>query len=330
MNLKSIQRNIPFLATAVVCLLLYLVAGWRYTGFASLRVFVNFLGDNSFLGIAAIGMTFVILSGGIDLSVGGMVGLVSVAFALLLEKAQLHPVISVPVILLAGALFGTAMGLVIQLFSLPPFLVTLAGMFLARGFAYVLKLESIPINHFLDVITQKFHIPLGSRLDLPATAVILLAAFAVALAIAHYTTFGRNIYAVGGNEQSALLMGLPVARTKVLVYATSGFCSALAGIVYSLYTFSGNPNAGSGLELDAIAAVVIGGTLLSGGVGLIAGTFIGVLIFGIIQTALSFEGTLSSWWTRIAIGALLLLFILLQKAIQAKKFHSAKTFQTAA
>ena len=116
-------------------------------------------------------------------------------------------------------------------------------------------------------------------------------------------------------------MGLPVARTKVAVYALSGLCSAIAGIVYSLYTFSGNPNAGGGLELDAIAAVVIGGTLLSGGVGYVAGTLIGVLIFGIIQTALSFEGTLSSWWTKIAIGLLLLLFILLQKLIQAKKFR---------
>jgi simple sugar transport system permease protein len=123
-------------------------------------------------------------------------------------------------------------------------------------------------------------------------------------------------------------MGLPVGRTKVGVYALSGFCSALAGVVYCLYTQSGNPNAGMGLELDAIAAVVIGGTLLSGGVGYVAGTVVGVLIFGIIQTAIVFQGTLSSWWTKIVIGVLLLAFILLQKMIQAKKFRTAKTFQT--
>ena len=324
MNLRAVQRNTPFLATVAVCLLLYLIASVRYTGFASLGVFINFFGDNSFLGIAAIGMTFVILSGGIDLSVGGMVGLISVIFALLIEKANLHPAISIPLILLIGASFGATMGAVIQFFALPPFLVTLAGMFFARGLAYVLKLESIPFNRFLDRIADTLHVPLGAKLDIPATALIFLVVFAIALWIAHYTRFGRNIYAIGGNEQSAILMGLPVARTKVAVYAVSGLCSAIAGIVYSLYTFSGNPNAGGGLELDAIAAVVIGGTLLSGGVGYVAGTLIGVLIFGIIQTALSFEGTLSSWWTKIAIGLLLLLFILLQKLIQAKKFRTAK------
>src|SRR5258708_34267178 len=125
-------------------------------------------------------------------------------------------------------------------------------------------------------------------------------------------------------------MGLPVARTKIRIYAVSGFCSALAGVVYTFYTQSGDPASCVGLELDAIAAVVIGGTLLSGGVGLLAGTLIGVLIFGIIQTALSFEGTLSSCWTRIAIGALLLLFIVLRKAIPAKNIHTPKTFQTPA
>src|SRR3954469_6773330 len=242
MNIRSIQRNVPFLATALVCLLLYAIAGVRYPGFVSLRVLINFLGDNSFLGIAAIGMTFVILSGGIDLSVGGMIGLVSVAFALLLEKAHLHPAFAIPAILLGGAIFGAAMGLMMQMFSLPPFLVTLAGMFLARGFAYVLKLESIPINHFLDAITESLRIPLGGKAALSATALIFLAMFAIGLIIAHYTRFGRNIYALGGNEQSAALMGLPVAKTKISVYALSGFCSALAGIVYSLYTFSGNPN----------------------------------------------------------------------------------------
>jgi ribose/xylose/arabinose/galactoside ABC-type transport system permease subunit len=328
MNLRAIQRNIPFLATAIVCLLLYLAGGLRYRGFASPGVLINFFGDNSFLGIAAIGMTFVILSGGIDLSVGGMVGLMSVAFALLIEKGHVHPVVAIPMILLGGILFGAGMGFVIHAFGLPPFLVTLAGMFLARGLAYLLKLESIPITHFLDEITRAVRLPMGA-LELPATALIFLATFALAFAVAHFTTFGRNIYALGGNEQSAVLMGLPTGRTKISVYAVSGFCSALAGIVYCLYTFSGNPSAGMGLELDAIAAVVIGGTLLTGGVGYVAGTLIGVLIFGLIQTGLSFEGTLSSWWTRIAIGVLLLLFILLQKLIQAKKFRTAKTFQTA-
>ena len=321
--MRSLQRNIPFFATLLVCAALYAAAALRYDGFASLRVLINFLGDNSFLGIAALGLTFVILSGGIDLSVGAVIGLVSVFLALALEKWHLHAALAIPLALAAGALFGAAMGGLIQWFALPPFLVTLGGMFFARGLAYLLSLESLPITQYLDAISTALRVPLG-QFDLPATAIVFLIVFAVAFVVAHFTRFGRNIYALGGSESSATLMGLPVARTKIGVYALSGFCSALAGVVYCLYTQSGNPNAGGGLELDAIAAVVIGGTLLSGGVGYVAGTVVGVLIFGIIQTAIVFQGTLSSWWTKIVIGALLLAFILLQKLIQTKKFRIAK------
>ena len=330
MNLRALQRNIPFLATLIVCGLLYLAAAVAFhdRGFLSLRVFVNFFADNSFLGIAALGLTFVILSGGIDLSVGAMIGLVSVVLALALEKWQLHMVVAAPLVLALGTVFGTAMGLLVQQFALPPFLVTLGGMFFARGLAYLLSLESLPITRFIERINSALSVPLG-RFDLPATAIVFLAVLVLAFVVAHFTRFGRNVYALGGNEHSATLMGLPVARTKVAVYSLSGFCSALAGIVYCLYTQSGNPNAAGGLELDAIAAVVIGGTLLSGGVGYVAGTMIGVLIFGIIQTAIVFQGTLSSWWTKIVIGLLLLAFILLQKLVQARKFKTGKTFHTA-
>lgn len=343
MNLRVIKRNIPFVATAVVCVLLYAAAGIRFhdNGFLSLRVLFNFFSDNAFLGIASIGMTFVILSGGIDLSVGGMIGLVSISLALLIEKYHWHAGVAIPMVLIFGTLLGAIMGALIHYFALPSFLVTLAGMFFARGLGLVLSLESIAINHYIDAITSaltfeiqrpfewadrvlellhvSFRFGEGYSLFIGSAAVIYFATFAVALWAAHYTRFGRNVYALGGNRQSAVLMGLPVARTEVGVYALSGFCSALAGVVYTFYTFSGNANAGMGLELDAIAAVVIGGTLLSGGVGYLAGTFVGILIFGIIQTAIIFQGTLSSWWTKIAIGVLLLIFILLQKLIQVKR-----------
>ncbi len=322
MNLRLIKRNIPFTATAVVCVLLYAFAAIQFhdVNFFSLRVFVNFFYDNAFLGIAAIGMTFVILSGGIDLSVGGVVGLVSVMLAILIEKHGAPPAVAIPLVLLLGAGLGTIMGAFIHYFALPAFLVTLAGMFFARGMALVLQYESIPITQHIDAINNGLVIPIGFDLVLPAAAIIYLAAFVLALWLAHFSRFGRNVYAIGGSEQSATLMGLPVARTRVGVYALSGFCAALAGVTYSLYTSSGNPNAGMALELDAIAAAVIGGALLSGGVGYLAGTFVGVLIFGIIQTAIIFQGTLSSWWTKIVVGGLLLLFILLQKLVQAKKF----------
>jgi galactofuranose transport system permease protein len=284
-------------------------AAVKFEGFASLRVLINFFSDNSFLGVAALGLTFVILSGGIDLSVGAVVGFVSVFLALALEKWNLPAAVALPLVLFTGALFGTAMGALIHYFALPPFLVTLGGMFFARGLTYLLSLESLPITKAIDRISTALTIPMDT-LELPATAILFLVLFVVAVIIAHCTRFGRNVYAIGGNEVSATLMGLPVARTKIGVYALSGFFSALAGVIYCLYTQSGNPNAGAGLELDAIAAVVIGGTLLSGGVGLVTGTLVGVLIFGIIQTAIIFQGTLSSWWTKIVIGTLLLGFIL--------------------
>ena len=140
----------------------------------------------------------------------------------------------------------------------------------------------------------------------------------VALFVAHCTPFGRSVYAVGGSEDSAVLMGLPVRRTLIGVYTLSGFCSALAGVVFTFYMLSGYGLHAVGMELDAIAAVVIGGTLLTGGVGYVAGTLFGVLMLGIIQTLISFDGTLSSWWTRIVVGVLLFAFCLLQRLLSRR------------
>jgi galactofuranose transport system permease protein len=153
----------------------------------------------------------------------------------------------------------------------------------------------------------------ASRSSLSAAALLFLGVLAAGILVAHFTVFGRNVYALGGNPDSARLMGLPVAAIRPATYAVSGFCAALAGVAATLYTGSGNPAMGVGLELDAIAAVVIGGTLLTGGVGYLAGTLLGVLIFGTIQSALIFDGRLNSWWLRIAVGVLLLAFILLQR-----------------
>ena len=305
------RRQIPLLTTLAVLVVFYTVASCRYTGFFSWGVFVNLLRDNSFLGLAAIGMTFVILGGGIDLSVGAMVGFTSILVARLSEN-HVHPLLAIALVLALGAGFGGAVGAVIRLAALPPFLVTLAGMFFLRGLGLVVSLETITIKHRMYDAINDFGL-------FPVTAILFLASLAAAVYVAHYTPFGRAVYAIGGNEQSALLMGLPVGRTQVLLYALSGFCSALAGVTYTLYTSSGNATAGTMLELDAIAAVVIGGTLLSGGVGYILGTLIGVLILGVIQTIITFEGSLSSWWTKIAVGVLLLAFILLQRFLQSRQ-----------
>lgn len=317
MNLRLNPKNIPILATIAVFLLIYLVGSVMYTNFFSLRVFVNLFIDNAFVGVIAIGMTFVIISGGIDLSVGSVVAFTGVLAAKLMHEYGVHPFWVFNLCLLWGALFGMTMGGLIHFFELPPFLVTLVGMFLARGLAFLVSLNAIPIKHpVVDAIID-FGIPLGFRAWLPATAIIFLTVAFIGIYLQHYTRFGRNTYAIGSNEQSAILMGLPVGRTKILIYTFNGLLCALAGIVYSLYTSSGYPLACVGLELDVIAAVVIGGTLLTGGAGYIQGTLIGVLILGLIQTFITFQGTLSSWWTKIVIGILLFVFILLQRYLTA-------------
>jgi len=301
------------LATVAVLVLFYTGASIRFREdhFFSWAVFLNLFRDNSHLGLAAIGMTFVILAGGIDLSVGAKIGFTSILIAWLTVH-RVHPLLAITLALAVGVGFGAAMGALIHFMALPPFLVTLAGMFLIRGLGFVISLESVTIQHpFYEAISD------FSLQTFPVVTGLFLVALVAAIYLAHYTRFGRNVYAIGGNEQSALLMGLPVGSTKVWLYALSGFCSSLAGVVYTFYTSSGNATAGTMLELDAIASVVIGGTLLSGGVGYVFGTLVGVLILGVIQTIIDFQGTLSSWWTKIAIGALLLAFILLQRFLQS-------------
>lgn len=313
------QKQIPLLATAIVLIILFTFASLRYNNFCSLRNITNLFYDNSFLGIAAIGMTFVILTGGIDLSVGSMIGFTTIFVAAMVEQQHLPPILAWVMALGLGSIFGCFMGLIIEKFKLPPFLVTLGGLFFARGMAFVVYSESVGIQHPLYAkLINSFSIALPGKTSLAFVAIIFLLVFLVAIYILKYTKFGRNVYAVGANPNSAMLMGLPVSSTIVKVYTISGFCSALAGIVMTLYKSSGDPNSAVGLELDVIAAVVIGGTLLSGGVGYIYGTILGVLILGTIKSALLFDGRLNSWWIKIAIGALLLMFILLQRLIAVK------------
>jgi simple sugar transport system permease protein len=211
------------------------------------------------------------------------------------------------------------MGTLIHVYRLPAFMVTLAGMFLARGTGFWINTESVGITHPWYESLSAFDLALGETVRVPLPALLLLGAVAVGYALGHHTRWGRNLLAIGGNEQSALLMGLPVGAARIAVYACNGAVAAAAGIVATLYTGSGNPSMGLGLELDAIAVVVIGGTLLTGGRGHVVGTLLGVLIYGTIQAAILFDGRLSSWWMRIVVGALLLTFILLQRALAARR-----------
>jgi simple sugar transport system permease protein len=311
------KRLLPLTVTIVLFLAMAAFGAIRYDGFLSLQVFLNLLIDNAFLCVVAVGMTFVILSGGIDLSVGALIALTTIISATLLE-AGWHPYAVMVTVLALGAAFGAVQGFLIQRFNLAPFLVTLAGMFWARGCCYLISTESIPIGDATYAAIAQARIPVGGGASLTIGGLIALVVVAIAMRIAHSTEFGRTVYAIGGGESSARLMGLSVDSTKIGVYLLSGLCAALGGIVMTFYMLSGYSLHAVGLELDAIAAVVIGGTLLAGGVGYVAGTLFGVLILGIIQTLISFDGSLSSWWTRIVVGALLLLFCLLQRLFEGR------------
>ncbi|RFB95494.1 sugar ABC transporter permease YjfF [Rhizobium leguminosarum bv. trifolii] len=309
------SKYLPLLATIVIFVLAYAGCTLQYPNMLSTRVIGNLLTDNAFLGIAAVGMTFVIISGGIDLSIGSIIAFTGVFLAVIMQKTSIHPLLAFALVLVITTAFGAVMGAIIHYLEMPAFIVTLAGMFLARGMAFVLSIDSIPIDHdYYSTLTSLYwRLPGGGRLTLIGG--IMLLVFAVGIFIAQRTRFGTNVYALGGGPQTARLMGVPVGRTTIQIYALSGFLAGLSGIVFSLYTSAGYSLAAVGVELDAIAAVVIGGTLLTGGAGFVAGTFIGILIQGLIQTYITFDGTLSSWWTKILIGLLLFAFILMQKAI---------------
>lgn len=316
---KVDARFVPVLGAVAVFVLTAGYGSFAYSGFFAPQVFLNLLIDNAFLLIIAVGMSFVILSGGIDLSVGSVLALTTMISAALVEHRGWSAAAAIPLVLLVGTAFGALQGWLIQRFRLQPFIVTLAGMFLARGLCYLISIDSISITDAGYGAIAQARLPLGGEASISVGALVAVAVLVIGIAVAHGTAFGRTVYAIGGSEYSAVLMGLPVARTTVLVYTFSGFCSALAGVVFTFYMLSGYGLHAVGMELDAIAAVVIGGTLLSGGTGYLVGTLFGVLILGVIQTLISFDGSLSSWWTRIVIGALLFVSCLLQRLFEARR-----------
>lgn len=312
------SRFFPLLMTFVVFALLYAFCYSRFSSFGTMKVVCNLLRSNAYLGIPAIGVTFVILSGGIDLSPGAVIAFTGVYCALMIERHGMHPLVAFASVLTIGTFFGMMMGIFIYYFKIPSFIVTLSGMFLARGGAYVLTTDSISIRHpfYVNVSKLVYIFPDGGRFTFAAGAFVAVVLFGIFLA--HFTHFGRNVYAMGGNESGAVLLGVPVARTTISIYALSSFLATFGGIILSLSKRSGDSTIASGAELDIIAAVVIGGTLLTGGVGYVIGTFIGVLLPGVIHTYLTLDGSLTPWWIRIIIGGLLLMFIGLQKLLSSR------------
>jgi len=318
-----VLNNGPLLTTITVFILVYFLGTRLYPAMQKPQVFFNLFINTASLMIVSIGTTFVILSKGIDLSVAGMIALTTAASAALLAKG-VAPVVVMPLMLVMGIVFGFTLGCIVHFFKVEPFIVTLMGLFFARGMAYIITLEALPIqNEFYRFLAlTKVPIPFFDKVYVYIPSLVGPLLLLVAIYLAFFTRFGRTVYAIGNNEQSALLMGLPVGRTKVTVYTFGGFCSALAGIVWSISLLSGYGGYAPGMELDAIASVVIGGTLLTGGVGNVIGTLFGVLINGTIVSILQFNGTLSSWWTRIGVGVLTLIFIGIQSLFYMRKKHS--------
>jgi len=237
--------------------------------------------------------------------------------------------------IVVGICLGLAMGAMITYLKIPPFVATLTGMFLARGVCSLISRESSSIDNALidamagwKVYFMKFSEGEWVKIKPVAYINLNVVMFLVMILIGAYllqkTRFGRNVYAVGGNEQSARLMGLPVNRTKMIVYGFNGFCSALAGIAYALYVKSGWNLALQGAELDVISSAVIGGTLLTGGVGYMFGTLFGVLLKSVIPSLITFNGTLSSWWGKIITGLLVLIFVALQQVVMGGAFRKKK------
>ncbi|ACO48226.1 ABC transporter permease [Deinococcus deserti] len=294
--------------------LLILFGALRYDGFLTPYNISTVLAYNSMFGLIALGMTFVIMTGGIDLSVGSVAALASVVAALL-SPYGLWPALFGAVA--AATLLGLINGLIIAYLKILPFITTLAMLLAARGLALMFSNNesvSADFDHGFTTFGQ------GSIGGVPFTAIVLFGAFAVGMLALRYTRFGRHVLAIGGNEEASRLMGLPVERTLVLVYVLSGALAGLAGVILASQFGAGQPTEGLGWELTAIAAVVVGGTLLTGGSGSVGSTLVGVLLLGMIFNILNFENgrgtiSLSAYWQSVIRGAFLLVVVLLQNRL---------------
>ena len=321
-------KYIMVYATIGIFLIIYAFGAIVYgsKGFTTLRTFVNMFIDNAYYGISAVGMTMVLITGGIDLSVASIASLTGMFIAYGSTVLGIHPLICIAFSLVVGVGLGLLQGATIHYLNVPPFIATLTGNFLARGVCSLISRESIDISHPMIDALAKWKIYFmrpenGEWVKIKPIAfinfnlILFIVMIIIGTIILQKTRFGRNVYAIGGNEQSAKLMGLPVGRTKVLVYGFNGLCSVLAGIAYALYVKSGWNLSLQGGELEVITCAVIGGTLLTGGVGYMVGTLFGVLLKSVIPALITFNGNLLSWWGKIATGALLLLFICIQRAV---------------
>ena len=332
------SSNFLLMVTVSLFVVMYIVGLILYqdAGFGNFQTFLNMLIDNAGLIIAASGMTIIMITGGIDISVGSVIGLVCMMLAYSMQMKGISAGVAIATVLVFGVIFGALQGWLISYLGLQPFIVSLAGLFFCRGLTAMISANQIAITNnatFLGFATKDINLIIGSTVNkhgvrmypfIHPSVIIALVTMAIIWYMLKYTRFGRNLFAIGGNESSALLMGINVKKTKFFAYVLEGFLAALAGFVFCLNTTSGFVEQARGFEMEAIASAVIGGTMLTGGVGTVVGTFFGVLIKATIETFIRCNGTLSSWWNKIVLSAILCFFIVLQSVFLLIKNKKAK------
>ena len=331
-NKKKLNGNSFLLFITIALFVVMYAAGmiiFNDKGFAKPQMFLNLFISNAGLLVIAMGQTIVMITGGIDISVGSVTALVCMVAANQMENNGASAYTAVGLALVIGLIYGLVQGFLVSYLEIQPFIVTLAGMFFGRGLTAIISTDMISIKNelFLKWANFKINMPFGTTnrkgAFIPAyiypTVVIALIIVVVIMIVMKYSKFGRKLYAIGGNQQSAMMMGINVRRTKMGAYVLDGVLAGIGGFLFCLNSCAGFVEQAKGLEMDAISSAVIGGTLLSGGVGTPFGTLFGVLIKGTISSLITTQGTLSSWWVRIVLSALLCFFIVLQSIFARMK-----------
>ena len=331
-KLKNMSdTNLLLSITIVVFFAMYLGAIiFQGGGFLKPQTFFNILNTNAALIITSCGLSLVMITGSIDISVGGVVALVSMSCAVYLDYMGGNVWVSLLIALGIGLAFGLVQGYLIAYLDIQPFIVTLAGMFFARGMTTIVHTNPFNVENekFVALKETRVTIPgMGSVNKagnyIPAYGesgvIVALLIVAILFVVLRWTKVGRHFYAVGGNKQSALMLGINVKRTKFLAHLVSGILAGIGGYVYFLHVGSGAASHASGMEMNAIASSIIGGTMLTGGVGNIIGTLFGVLSLSTIQNIVSSAGLDQAWWTGITIAAMLCLFLVIQSIVMVRK-----------
>ena len=325
------DTNLLLIITIVVFFVMYIGAMlFQGKGFLKPQTFFNILNANAALIILSCGMSLVMITGGIDISVGGVTALVSMCCAVYLDFHGGNVFVAALIALAIGLAFGVVQGFLVAYLDIQPFIVTLAGMFFARGMTTIVNTNPFNVENpaFVALKDTRIYVPgfgsvnkLGKYVPayIEIGVVVALLVVIVLFCFLRWTKLGRGLYAVGGNSQSAFMLGINVKRTRFLSHLICGLLAGIGGFVYFMHVGSGSASHASGMEMNAIASSIIGGTMLTGGVGNIIGTLFGVLSLSTIQNIVSSAGLDQAWWTGITIAAMLCLFLVIQSIVMARK-----------